>query len=179
MEASSSKRSRRGKTSGQYVIGPSRREKRLHDHEGAASHILRALGTVFVVLGLFELLLLWIPPQLGNAAWEFATISRSLDAMPMLALGMAVLGYTTVGGQFAETSRVRLLALAFAVAVVLVVVLAGLYATVVPAVVSNTPPEAMDGVQRALVKGVVQLVAYFSFFVAVVLSLWKRLTWSA
>jgi hypothetical protein len=164
---------------GHVVLSATRRPRRLHDHEGAATAILRALGMIFTFLGIVEVLLLWIPPQFANAAWEFATLSRTLDGMPMVALGLALIAYSGVHGSAADYRWVRAHAMALGVTSILILALAAFYATVTPAVLANTPPEAMDAVRRAVIKTTFQLAAYFLLFGYIALSLWKRTRVSA
>ena len=168
----------RRQATGHVVLSATRRPRRLHDQEGAATAILRALGTIFAFLGFVEVLLLWSPPQFTNAAWEFATLSRTLDGMPMVALGLALIAYAEIGGS-ASYRRVRVHSLALGLVSILVLVLAAMYATATPAVLANTPPEAMSGVRRAVIKATVQLAAYFVFFGYIAVSLWKRIRASA
>ena len=156
-------------------MGPKRAAKRLKDREGAASAVFAAFGATFMLLGLTDVLLLWIPLQLDNPAWEFATFSRMLDGMPMIALGFGLVTYGAVAHPAAEWKHARLLAMAAAVIALVFLALGALYLTAVPAVLANTPPEAMDGVRRAILKSSVQLVAYCALFVSLFVVLWKRI----
>lgn len=157
------------------VIGPSRSAKRIKDPEGAAWIVLMMAGATFLLLGLAETVLLWIPVQMGNPAWEFATLSRMLDAGPMFVLGFALLAYAQISRHVAQKKHVRPLAVSSAAVAVVLLALAGLYMTVAPVVLSSTPPEAMYGVRRAIVKSSLQLAVYCAFFGSLSVALWNRI----
>lgn len=167
---------RRGERSDKahVVLSPHRRRKRLHDPAGAASAMLKLLGSAFLVLGGAELLFLWLPLQMGNAAWEFATVSRTLDALPMVALGLGLLAYGVVTNPDSDRVAARRTYWVFAVAALVVIAMAAVYATAAPAVLQGTPPEAMDGLKRTLLKSSLQLLVYGAAFSAVALTIRKR-----
>lgn len=156
-------------------MGPRRSAKRLKDPEGAASALLMTVGATFVLLGLAESFLLWFPLQVGNPVWEFATLSRMLDAMPMLALGFALLAYAQVTRPAPQERHAKPIAVSAAVVAIVVVALGALYATVAPVVLGSTPPEAMDGVRRTIIKSSIQLIVYCALFGSLSVVLWKRI----
>jgi hypothetical protein len=167
--------SRAGATA-HVVLSPSRRSKKhIRDREGASTGILLALALTFLAIGFVDLILLWFPTQLGNAAWEFATVSRTLDAFPMLAMGVGLFAFGVVLDS-KSTTRAALGAAAGSAILMVAVILAGaIYGTAAPAVLGGAPAEAMVGVRRALIKGAIQLAAYTALFAAIALTLLKRL----
>lgn len=48
-------------------------------------------GWVFLLAGLMDIGLAWIPLRLGNPEWEFGTITRSFDSVPVPFLGSALI----------------------------------------------------------------------------------------
>ena len=52
--------------------------------------LLGWVGLVFLVIGLLDLGLGWYPPRFGSAEWEFGTITRTLDSLPISVLGLAM-----------------------------------------------------------------------------------------
>ncbi len=160
--------------SANVVLSAKRRVKTMKDREGAASSVVRMLAITFLVLGLTDVLLLWLPPRFDSVPWEFATISQTLDSMPMIALGLALLAYGVLGDSGLSVGKARVLAGALGLGAVLMLAMGAFYATVVPPVVRSTPPEAMEGLRRALVKGSVQLFAYFTLFGLVAVNIWTR-----
>jgi len=158
------------------VLSPSRRgRKRLRDREGASTGILRALAVTFLAIGFVDLILLWFPTQLGNAAWEFATVSRTLDSLPMLAMGVGLYAFGVAFDSKTSARAASGAAAGSAILMVAVILAGALYGTAAPVVLGGAPVEAMVGVRRALIKGTIQLVAYTALFAAIALTLWKRL----
>ena len=121
------------------VMGPTRSAKKLKDAEGAALAILMTVGATFVLLGLADTVLLWFPVRMGNPAWEFATLSRMMDVMPMFALGFALLAYAHIARPVAQKKHAGPLAVSSAAVAIVFLALGALYMTVTPVVVSNTP----------------------------------------
>ncbi len=136
--------------------------------------MLKLLGSAFLVLGAAELFFLWIPLQVGNAAWEFAAVSRTLDAFPMVALGLGLLAYAVLTDPDSDKAGALRTCWVFAIVALLVLALAAVYATAAPAVLRATPPEALDGLRRTLLKSSLQLLVYAFVFSAVTLTIWKR-----
>jgi hypothetical protein len=52
--------------------------------------LLAWIGIVFLVVGGTDLLLGWIPVRFGNPEWEFGTVSRTFDNLPITALGLVL-----------------------------------------------------------------------------------------
>lgn len=121
--------------------------------------LLALVGTVFLVVGLTDLGLAWIPARIGNADWEFGTVSRTYENLPLTTLGLALL----LGAAAARGSRWLLVI----VSIVCLLVAAGLlfagvlYASNIPlALRTVTDPVPRSGLKRALVKGAVQGTLY-------------------
>lgn len=139
----------------------------------AAALIPILLGVTFMLVGLVDLVLLWIPLHMDSVAWEFATIGRTLDGFPMPALGIGLLAYGACRHPRARPHSLRGLAGMFAFFAFLLVVIAVLFATLAPAVLSQTPAEALDGARRGVIRHAVQAALYPIAFWSLTVILWR------
>ena len=48
------------------------------------------MGWLFSVVAAADLVLAWYPTLLGNAEWEFGTATTTLEHLPLLAVGLAL-----------------------------------------------------------------------------------------
>jgi hypothetical protein len=53
--------------------------------------ILGWVGLAFFLIGALDLAMGWVPLRLGNPEWEFGTVSRTFDNLPITALGLTLL----------------------------------------------------------------------------------------
>lgn len=162
--------------SGQRIAGASAPPSRAQRAAGrlSAARVLIVLGWSFVLVGVVDLALLWIPLRLQSVAWEFATVGRTLDALPMPALGLGLLAYGCSRHPRVGPQRLRAIAVAFGVLTLLLLVLSLLLLTAAPAVLEQTPPEALSGARRATIRHVAQAVVYPLAFAAATFALWRR-----
>ena len=152
----------------------SRDQRRSPDHSRvAAAQLLMVPGVTFLVVGMVDLVLLWIPTQMDSVAWEFATVGRTLDGLPMAVLGLVLLAYGASRHPRFGRRALRGFAGVFAVSALALIALGVLFATLAPAVLSQTPREAVEGVQRAVVRHAVQALVYPIAFVTLALALWR------
>lgn len=113
----------------------------------------------FVAVGLTDLLLGWIPVRLGNPEWEFGTVSRTLDNLPITLLGLALL-HASVAARGIDWALRATSLLALVLAGILLVGLV-VYALDLPlAFRVVTDPAARSGLERAVVKALVQGTLY-------------------
>lgn len=122
--------------------------------------LLATLGTAFALVGLVDLTLLWIPTRFQSVAWEFATIGRTFDGLPLTVLGLGLVAY---GGSLHPRMGdgwIRSFAVLFGLITLILAFLSILLATAVPAVLRETPAETVEGVRQALVRSGVQAVVY-------------------
>jgi hypothetical protein len=131
------------------------------------------LGAAFLLVGLVDLVLLWIPMRMDSVAWEFATVGRTLDGLPMPVLGIGLLAYGASRHPRLGLRSLRGFAGMFAFLAVVLAVLAGLFGTLVPAVLRQTPIEALEGVRRGVIRHAVQAVVYPLAFFGIALILWR------
>ncbi len=130
---------------------------------GPAPHVAWALlgcvGLLLVVVGGTDILLTWYPLNIGDPEWEFGTVTASLNGLPSVTLGLALL----LGNAVASGRRwtVLLVSSVFAVLVLWVMFAAFLYATNVPmALRSVQDPLVLRGLKKAIAKTSIQSVAY-------------------
>lgn len=140
---------------------------------GAVARMFLVAGCAFTFVGLSDLALLWLPPQVGNVAWEYATVGRTLDSMPMPTLGLLLIGFGVLRAPHPTRRGVTLVAAIFFVFGVLSAILAFLLFTSAPAVISQTPAEAADAVRRAATRHGVQSVVYPLAWFAIASIVWK------
>jgi hypothetical protein len=131
------------------------------------------VGAAFLAVGLVDLVLLWIPLRFESIAWEFATVGRTLDALPMPVLGLTLLAFGSLRHPRSRSMWRRSAAILFTVAAILLCALAALIATSALAVLAETPPEAMAGIRRAAIRHSVQAAVYPLCFAVVSFLLWR------
>lgn len=140
---------------------------------GSRGALLALLGGAFLLVGLVDLTLLWIPANLESVTWEFATIGRTLDGFPMSALGLGLLAYGTMRGPRVPRGRLRVFGFAFGAVAALLALLAVLYLTAMPTVLQQADLEAGEGLRRAAVRHGVQSVVYPLAFALIATVLWR------
>jgi hypothetical protein len=110
-----------------------------------------------------DLALLWYPANFGSPEFEFATISRFADGMPVMSMGVGLLVLVGAGSGWRGTAWVG-----FALAALLVVVLTVLgivFLTDVPiALKAVLEPVVRTGVKKAIVKTVFEIGVYWLLF---------------
>lgn len=138
--------------------------------------LLGALGASFWIVGLVDLGLLWYPLNFEQTAWEFATLSRTLDSVPMSGLGLGLLTFAVVSHPEPGSGWVRSLSVLFVLAAVAFVAMGLLYATAVPEVLQGTAPQNIASVHKAVVKNALEAVVYTVVFGWVGVRLWRSTT---
>lgn len=146
------------------------------DPDATSATLLAAIGIAFTVVGLTDLALLWLPVQLGNAAWEFATVSRTFDNLPLTGLGLVLLAYGVVRHPARDARWVRGAAALFVAAAVLLLAVGLLYALASLAVLREMPAQGFDALGRAIVKNGVQIVVYPTVFAGMAVALWRGIS---
>lgn len=122
-------------------------------------YLLGWAGWVFLVAGLADITLAWIPLRLGNAEWEFGTITRSFDALPLPFLGSALIMGAGIARGRLWWGRVGVVVLTLLALWVLVS--AVLYALNLPlALRSVQQPLVLIGLKKAILRTGLQIVLY-------------------
>lgn len=143
------------------VVGEARtRRLALRDPRATGASLFVVVGLALTAIGVVDLALLWSPLGFGDAIWEFGTLSRTLDGVPLPALGLALTIYGLVMHPRAWPVWVRVFAVLFAATALALIVLALIWGTAVPEVLRQTPAEALGTLKRSIVKSVVQFAAY-------------------
>lgn len=58
--------------------------------------VLAATGLAITLVGCVDILLLWYPPAFGAPDWEFGTVSSTMDALPLVTIGAAVVAASSI-----------------------------------------------------------------------------------
>ena len=119
---------------------------------GRASWTLLGLaGVAFFVVGVLDLTLAWVPSAFDSAAWEFATITASMNGLPLPAMGLILVLCSAI----ARDSRWQARAIAILLVLLSVLVLAAgfLFATVAPAAFAQVESDLLrTGLVKAVTK---------------------------
>lgn len=158
------------------LVGPDGTGRPAVRTRDAVARLILIAGSTFALVGLADMALLWLPARPGNVAWEYATVGRTLDSMPMPALGLVLIGYGVLRASRPTVNGVRLVAAVFLVFGLLSLFLAFLFLTSAPAVLSQTPPEASDAVRRAATRHGVQSILYPLAWFAIAIVVWRART---
>lgn len=142
----------------------------------SVARMMLIAGSTFSLVGIADMALLWLPLRPGSVAWEYATVGRTLDSMPMPALGLVLIGYGVLRAARPTVNGVRLVAAIFFVLALLSGFLSFLLLTSAPAVLSQTPPEAVEAVRRAAIRHGVQSILYPLAWFAVAVVVWRTRT---
>jgi len=140
---------------------------------GPVSRMFLVAGCAFALVGALDLLLLWTPLRLANLAWEYATVTRTFDAIPMPALGLLLIAFGSLRQGAVPKRRIRTVAAAFFALGILCICLGLLVLTSVPAVLSQTPLEAAEAVRRAAARHLSQAVIYPIAWITIAVGLWR------
>lgn len=133
-----------------------------------------AAGLMLLVAGWLDIALLWYPPRLGEADWEFGIIAQSLDAMPLPTMGLLLTATALLLGR--ARWAVWLAFAAFVVVALWLLAMGVLFALDVPQALAAVARDARlgPGVKRVLLKAVVFLASYTAGYAAAAVLLWRR-----
>jgi hypothetical protein len=121
--------------------------------------VVTGIGLVFLLLGLLDGALSWLPLQLGDPEWELGTTSHFFDTFPLLGLGISFLLATSIARGLRWPARA--LAMFCVLLAVFMWLALALYATVLPVAfkfVAN--PYALTPMKKAGAKTAVQALIY-------------------
>ena len=121
---------------------------------------MRALGIVFLLVALTDILTSWLPPSFGKPEWEFGVSAGFFDRFPLFGLGLAIL--IADGVAYGRKVQVRVLASVAVLMAVTMWLVFTLFATTWPmslrAVTGN--PTAMTTMKKAGAKALAQGAVY-------------------
>ncbi len=149
------------------------RKQRLLEPEVTAANLFMTVGSAFVLVGLVDLGLLWIPVRIGTAGWEFATVSRTLTNMPMTAFGLVLVTFGFLRNPARHPGWTRGISVVFGLVALVVAAMGLLYALAAPAVVKQAGPDALEALTRAIIKNGTEIVVYPVTFGFVSIMLWR------
>lgn len=136
-------------------------------------YLLGGLGLVFAVVGGLDLLLAWYPTSFGSAEWKFATVTTTMMSFPLFSLGLVLLAGSAMGR--GKRGLNRTMAIVLLLVVVLVLGCAILYLPQIStALASVKDPTVKIGVQRAILKTIIQLVMYPVVLLWIAWLSWKQ-----
>ena len=140
---------------------------------GNADVTLALLGAAFLVVGITDATLLWTPLYLGNPSWEYATSARTLDGVPMPALGAGLLAFRAIRDRDGTGAWIKASAVIFGLMTLGLLFVAALLITVVPAILAEVPVSAVEAPGKAAVRHVVQAITYPVTLGFVTIHLWR------
>jgi hypothetical protein len=134
--------------------------------------LVSGLGALLTILGLLEVVLLWIPANFASTAWGFSAATGFLDAIPLLGLGLALLLAASVA--LGWRRRARTLAGACFLLALVVGLAAALYVWALPTSLGLTTDLAMRmQLTKLTVKAGVQALIYLTTFVVLAVISWR------
>ena len=121
--------------------------------------MLQAIGIIFFLIGMLDIVFSLFPNQLGEPEWELGTTSNFFDVVPLLGLGVTFLLAAAIAtGRRWQVRMVATFAVLLAVFMLLAMLL---YATVVPlAFKVITEPVALTTIKKAAAKTGLQALLY-------------------
>ena len=120
------------------------------------------LGVIAALVGLTDFGLVWVPPDFGNAEWEFGTISAAVDGLPLATVGLGLLGAASVFRGWRGVSLViGVLGLILCISLIGAVVV---YSLDVPLALRAVAPEVKGALSRAIGKTMVHSPGYIVFY---------------
>ena len=136
-------------------------------------HLLGRLGAAFAFIGLFDVVLTWIPLAFGDAEWEFGTVTSSMDSMPVATLGLGLL----LGAGVARGKRnlLRGLSVLFIAIGFAILAAALLYVTEIPIALRAVQDAGLAlAMKKAIAKTSVQLILYPVLYMWLGFTAWRH-----
>jgi hypothetical protein len=139
-----------------------------------AWQLLGWLGLALATVGFVDIALSWYPPHMGTPEWEFATVSGTLNGMPVMAMGLGLILGSALGTGTIWLARGT--AIVFAVLALLIVVAALLFATNIPIALRSVQnnPVALEGLRKVIAKTAVQSALFPLIFAVLAVKGWRR-----
>ena len=135
-------------------------------------YLLGGLGLVFALVGGLDILLAWYPTSFGSPEWKFATVTTTLSFFPLFSLGLVLLTGSAMGR--GRKWLMRTMAILLAVVVVVLLGCAVLYLPQISVALATVQPTLKLGVERAILKTVVQLIMYIVVLAWIGWLAWKQ-----
>jgi len=140
------------------LTGPEEHPARHTVHADRLPGIAIAIGLCLLVVSTANLTLLWYAPRIGVTEWELAATTGTFDRLPLLLLGLFLLG----GGSAARglPRSARMVGWGFFLTGAGVVGTAALYALALPQALAMLPSEVGAQLRVSAVKNAVTVTAY-------------------
>ncbi|MEJ2539397.1 MAG: hypothetical protein P8188_05425 [Gemmatimonadota bacterium] len=120
------------------------------------------VGFGFLVVGLLDFVLVWLPPDAGNPEWRFSSAAQGFGALPIPTLGLVLL---LVAAFHVRRRWWALLSGGAALVLGLgVLVSVALWVPSVPLALETVPEELKAGLYRTLAQMTMQSLAYPGLF---------------
>jgi len=151
-------------TGANILVGEGKRKSSPPPSPESGWQLLGGVGWLFALVALADLALVWYPPGLGNPDWEISTVTATVDHLPLLTVGLALIFGAAVANRNYRTLQatcVAFLALAFVVLASAVLFGRGVGA----ARQVLTDVEARANLARVTTKTVTQAILYSLGFV--------------
>jgi len=125
----------------------------------AGWYLLGGIGLVFAVVSFADLVLSFYPLAIGDAEWEFGTVTTVLDGLPLMTIGLGLaLGAMVARGRLAG---VKILSVVFALIGLVLVLLTLRYAGhISEALAAVTEPAIKVGLRKGITKTLAQGTLY-------------------
>ena len=156
-------------TSEQNATSGTRAHKRGHS---ATWTYLLALGIVLAIVGWTDVMLLWIPLNVGMEAWEFRTIGMTFEGLPLGTVGLALVGTGAIGRNLRVPRRI--LAVLFAVLAVGFLCIFLLYLLDIPLALQNVQEQVKPALKQNIFKTTIGVLAYTAFYSWSAWYLWRK-----
>ena len=134
--------------------------------------LLGGLGWLFAVVAASDLALVWYPFGFGNPDWEISTVSATVDHLPLLTVGLALIFGASVANRRMWTLQGT--CIAFLVLALFIVGSTLLFGRGVGAArQALTDAESRTNLSRVTTKTIIQAIVYCVAFVWIAIKGWK------
>jgi hypothetical protein len=139
---------------------------------GTAWRVITWVGLALAVIAYADLGLALVPVRVGNPQWEFGTISRVFDSLPLATMATLLLFSGSIAR--GRKSAVRVVGTWSAVVGVMLLVATVLYVLTIPlALKAVTEPLAVTGLKKAIIKALIQGTVYPVVFLGMGVFGWR------
>ncbi len=139
----------------------------------AAWRALGWFGAILALIGFGDAALQWYPLAFQSPEWEFATVATSLGSLPLMTMGMAFV----VASFLARGMRkaIAVMAVLFALTALFVLFAYGIFVTVVPMALKNSPPAMLLGIKKAIAKTSIMGIGFSLAYIVAAIAAFRHL----
>jgi hypothetical protein len=143
---------------------------------GGGSPVARAPLTVLAlglaIVGVADAALVWYPPEVGNAQWEFTTITRTFNGLALATIGIGGLAALAIAS--ARRGLIAVLSALCTLAAIAIMVAGVLYLMSVPVALGAAPAALADSLTLAIGKTLLYIVVYLAVYGFLTVYGWRR-----